>query len=58
MNKKQTKAEKIAHEKKYVQFLKTRIESENFKANVSEEEFNTTVAKYKKAKFKLKMLLM
>jgi hypothetical protein len=48
--------DKIAHEEKYVAFLKKQLESENFKTNVSPEEFQKTKGKYDKAKFKLKML--
>ena len=50
------KENKLDHEEKYVEFLKTRINSENFKKNVSPEEFKTTKAKYDKAKLKLKMM--
>lgn len=46
----------IEHEQEYVNFLKKRLESKNYKANVSEEEYNKTKEKYEKAKLKLKFL--
>ena len=46
------------HEKKYVEFLRKRVQSENYKSNVSEEEFKKTKAKYDKAKLKLRMMSM
>lgn len=55
---KQTKDQQIQHETTYVAFLKKRLESENFKANATAEEIETTKKKYDKAKFKLKMLKM
>lgn len=54
MNKKQ----EIEHEEKYVEFLRKRLESKNFKSNVSEEEFDRTVKKYNKAKLRLRFLKM
>lgn len=45
-----------AHQQ-YVAFLKKRVESENYKAAVSKEEFQKTKAAYDKAKFKLNMML-
>jgi len=50
------KKDKITHEEEYVAFLKKRLDSDNFKGNVSPEEFQKTKEKYDKAKFKLKML--
>lgn len=41
--------------KDYVEFLKKRLNSTNFKANVSAEEYAETKKKYDKAKFRLKM---
>lgn len=46
----------IEHEENYVAFLKKRLESTNFKENVSPEEYALTKEKYDKAKFKLKLL--
>lgn len=51
-----TKQEKIEHEEKYVEFLRVRLSSDNFKANVSEEEYKKTKEKYDRAKFRLKIL--
>lgn len=47
---------KIEQEEKYVEFLKKRLDSENFKENVTKEEYELTKKKYDKAKFRLKML--
>lgn len=46
----------LEREKDYVEFLKKRLNSENYKANVSSEEYEETRKKYEKAKFKLKMM--
>lgn len=46
----------IAETKQYLEFLKKRLESKNYKANVSEEEYNKTKEKYNKAKLRLKLL--
>jgi hypothetical protein len=56
--KKLTKQELIAQEEQYVAFLRKRLDSENYKANVTPEEYAATKAKYEKAKFKLKMMTM
>lgn len=53
---KKTRQQEIEHEEKYVEFLKNQLESENYKANVSAEEYEKTKDKYKRAKFKLKTL--
>ena len=44
------------HEGKYVEFLKKRLNSDNFKQNVSKEEYEKTKKKYDKAKLKLNMM--
>lgn len=54
--KKETKTELEKHHE-YVEFLKKRVFSENYKTNVSTEEFVKTKAKYDKAKLKLKYLI-
>ncbi len=54
-NKKQNKLEQ---HKDYIAFLEKRINSDNFKNNVSKEEYDKTVAKLKKAKLLLKMGLI
>lgn len=46
----------LQQEQSYVAFLKKRVESKNYKAAVTPEEYAITKAKYDKAKFKLKML--
>ena len=56
MKKKMSKSEELKHEKDYVEFLKKRLNSENFKKNVSEEEFEKTREKYDKAKFRLRIM--
>lgn len=56
MKKKKPKLSPLEHERNYVAFLKERLESENYKANVTPEEYEVTKMKYDKAKFKLKML--
>jgi len=45
----------LKEHKQYIQFLEKRLASKNYKANVSEEEFNKTKAKYDKAKLILKL---
>lgn len=54
-NKKQNKLEQ---HKDYIVFLEKRVNSDNFKNNVSKEEYDKTVAKLKKAKLLLKMGLI
>ena len=54
--KKKSKYDPIEHEEKYVAFLKKKLQSENFKQNVSKEEYEKTKKKYDKAKLKLKFL--
>ena len=46
----------LEHEREYVEFLRKRVQSANFKANVDKEEFEKTKRKYDKAKLKLKMM--
>ena len=41
--------------KEYMAFLEKRLASANYKANVSEDEYNKTKAKYDKAKVVLKL---
>jgi hypothetical protein len=47
---------KIEQEEQYVAFLKKRLDSENFKTNVTKEEYELTKKKYDKAKLKLRFL--
>jgi len=56
MSKKKKKSDSIEEEEKYVAFLRKRVQSDNYKSNVSKEEFDKTKAKYDKAKLKLKFL--
>jgi hypothetical protein len=57
MKKQITIKERIKQEEDYLAFLKKRLESKNFKNNVTKEEFDKTKAKYDKAKLVLKILL-
>lgn len=50
------KKDPVKQEIDYVEFLRKRLQSANFKANVTAEEYEKTKAKYEKAKFKLKLL--
>lgn len=57
MKKKQlTKAQEIEQEEKYVEFLRVRLASTNYKAAVSKEEYDKTKTKHDRAKFRLKIL--
>ena len=52
-----SKAKDIIKEtEQYLEFLKKRLESKNYKANVSDEEYQKTKEKYDKAKLRLKLL--
>jgi len=55
-NKKPNKQKLIETEKNYIAFLEKRVNSENYKKNVSLEEFEKTKEKLKKARFKLRTL--
>lgn len=50
------KDKQIEREEEYIEFLKRRLESDNYKTNVSKEEYELTKKKYDKAKFKLRVL--
>lgn len=56
MKKSKSKKSSIQLEQDYVVFLKKKLESKNFKANVSKEEYEKTKEKYEKAKLKLRFL--
>lgn len=56
MKKDISKEKKIEEEEKYLEFLKKRVNSDNYKAAVSKEEFTKEKAKYDKQKLKLKFL--
>ncbi len=57
MKKQISTKDRIKQEEDYLVFLKKRIESKNFKNNVSQEEFDKTKAKYDKAKLVFKILM-
>jgi hypothetical protein len=46
----------IKKEEEYMEFLKKRLDSKNYKANVTEEEYAKTKAKYEKVKLVLKLM--
>jgi len=50
------KEKRIKHEEDYISFLEKRLNSDNFKKNVSKEEFEKTQNKLKKSKLVLKIL--
>lgn len=57
MKKQSKKLDELQKHTDYMAFLKKRLESENFKRNVSQEEYDKTKAKYDKAKLVLKLLM-
>ena len=46
----------VKETEEYLIFLKKRLDSVNYKENVSEEEYKKTKEKYDKAKLRLKLL--
>lgn len=50
------KKDKITQHKEYVEFLKKKLDSKNYKNNVPEEEYEETKKKYEKAKLVLRIL--
>lgn len=54
--KKLTKEDLIKNEEKYVTFLQKRLQSENYKKNVTGEEYEKEKLKYDKSKFKLRIM--
>jgi len=50
------KEQRLKHELNYIKFLETRLNSSNYKKNVSEEEYKKTEAKLKKAKLVLNFI--
>ena len=54
--KKLTIAEEITNTEQYIAFLRKRLDSKNYKANVTEEEYEQTKMKYDKAKFRLRIM--
>ena len=51
-----TKEKRIKQEEDYIAFLEKRLNSENYKKNVSAEEYSKTQEKLKKARLVLKIL--
>lgn len=51
-----SKKEELAHEIQYMEFLRKRLDSASFRANVTEEEYKKTKEKYDKVKFRIKIL--
>jgi hypothetical protein len=56
MAKNKNKKSTLQQEQDYVAFLKKRLDSNNYKSNVSKEEYEKTKEKYEKAKLKLRFL--
>lgn len=56
MKKTMSSEQRIKHSEDYIEFLKKRLASENFKASVSKEEYEKTKAKLDKEKLILRML--
>jgi hypothetical protein len=54
-NKKNKKSD-LEKEQDYYDFLKKRLESKNYKANVSKEEYEETKKKFDKVKLRLRLL--
>ena len=46
----------VKETEEYLIFLKKRLDSANYKSNVSKEEYEKTKEKYDKAKLRLKLL--
>lgn len=57
-NMKKKQKSKLKQHNDYIAFLEKRVNSENFKNNVSKEEYDKNAAKLKKAKLLLKMGLI
>lgn len=53
---KKKKIDPVEHEENYVAYLRKMLDSQNYKASVSPEEYEKTRKKYDKAKLKLKFL--
>lgn len=56
MKKTMSSEQRIKHSEDYIEFLKKRLASENFKASVTKEEYEKTKAKLDKEKLILRML--
>ena len=51
-----SKKQELDDHLKYIEFLKKRLASKNYKANSTDEEYSKTKAKYDKAKLILKFM--
>ena len=58
MKKSKNNKTNIENHQDFIIFLEKRVQSKNYKANVSKEEYDKTVAKLKKARLKLKLGLI
>ena len=58
MKKKKQNSTSVERHKEFIVFLEKRVRSENYKNNVSKEEYEKTVGKLKKARLKLKLGLI
>ena len=56
MAKKKNKKSQIDMDKEYAAFLKKRLESKNYKAVATKEEYEETKQKYENVKLKIKLL--
>lgn len=56
MKEKLSKQDRVKKEQDYIEFLEKRLGSDNYKANVSPEEYQKTSDKLKKARLVLRML--
>lgn len=54
--KKLSKTEELKKEEEYFEFLQKRLNSENYKNNVSSEEYEKTKQKFKNLKFRIRIL--
>lgn len=50
------KQDPLKHESDYIAFLEKRVASENYRRNVTPEEYEQTKEKLKRARFKFKVL--
>lgn len=50
--------DEVAETEQYLAFLRKRLDSKNYKANVPPEEYAKTKEKYERAKFRLRILTM
>ena len=56
--KKINKKTELDKHKDFVEFLRKRVQSENYKNSVTLEEYQKTLQKYDKAKLKLKFMIL